>query len=174
MTLGGVGNGTTIDYIEVVANKDDGFEWFGGTVDARHLISVYCGDDAIDYDEGFRGRNQFVIVHQDPAAQAADRGGEHDGGTDPEVAMPYATPTFMNVTSVGNTGSRAITFRDNAGGHYINSIFVNYAKGIDIENLDQEQDSYKQFQDGNLQLFNNVFFNIGAGDTGADLFTITN
>ena len=173
LTLGGVGNGTTIEYIEIVANKDDGIEWFGGTVDAKHLITVYCGDDALDFDEGYRGRNQFVIVHQDPTPEAADRGGEHDGGTDPETAMPYATPTFMNVTSVGNPEKRALTFRDNAGGKYINSIFVNYAKGVDIEDLEQEQDSYQQFVTGELRLSDNVFFNIGAGDTAADIFTIT-
>lgn len=173
LTLGGVGSGTTLEYIEVVANKDDGIEWFGGTVNGKHLISAFCGDDALDYDEGYRGYNQYVVVHQDPALQAADRGGEHDGGTDPETATPYATPWFYNVTSVGNEGSRAITFRDNAGGYYVNSIFVNYAKGIDIEDLDgQNEDSYQQFVDGNLAIRNCVFFNIGAGTTAADLFTV--
>ncbi len=175
LTLGGVGSGTTIEYVEVVANRDDGIEWFGGTVNAKYLLSVFCGDDALDYDEGYRGANQFVIVHQDSALESADRGGEHDGGTDPEVAEPFATPVFLNVTSIGNAGSRAITFRDNAGGEYHNSIFSGYARGIDIENLlGQEQDSYKQFLDGNLVLTNNVFFNIEAGTTGEALFTISN
>lgn len=175
LTLGGVGSGTTIDYVEVVGNKDDGIEWFGGTVNGKHLLAVFCGDDGLDYDEGYRGQNQFVIVHQDAAADAADRGGEHDGGTDPETATPYATPVFVNVTSVGNSGSRAITFRDNAGGQYHNSIFVGYGRGIDIEDLeDQGQDSYKQWQDEILKLENNVFFNIGAGETGAELFKVSN
>jgi len=175
LTLGGVGSGTTIEYVEVISNKDDGFEWFGGTVNAKYLISAFCADDALDYDEGFRGRSQFVIVHQDPTADSADRGGEHDGGTDPEDGTPYATPVFSNVTSVGNPGSRAITFRDNAGGEYYNSIFVNYSKGIDIENIvGSTADSYKQFSDAILKLECNVFFNIDAGDTGAALFTISN
>jgi len=173
LTLGGVGSGTTIDHVEVVANKDDGIEWFGGTVNAKYLLSVFCGDDGLDYDEGYRGQNQYVIVHQDGTDGAADRGGEHDGGTDPETATPYATPHFYNVTSIGNSGSRVITFRDNAGGEYHNSIFMGYGRGIDVEDLDQEEDSYKQWQDGNLKLENNVFFNIGAGETAADLFTIT-
>jgi hypothetical protein len=174
LTLGGVGTGTLIEYVEIVANKDDGIEWFGGTVNASHLISVFCADDALDYDEGYRGTNQFVIVHQDPSSGNADRGGEHDGGTDPETATPFATPKFYNVTSIGNSGSRAITFRDNAGGEYHNSIFAGYDKGVDIEFLkDQEQHSYKQFDDNNLKLENNVFSNIGAGTTGADLFKVT-
>lgn len=175
LTLGGVGSGTTIEYVEVIGNQDDGVEWFGGTVNAKHLIVAFCGDDGLDYDEGFRGATQFVIVHQDPAPEAADRGGEHDGGTDPEVGRPYATPQYFNVTSVGNTGERALTFRDNAGGQYHNSIFVNYAKGIDIEDLvDQDQDSFQQFKDGELRLENNVFFNIGAGTTASDLFKVSN
>ncbi len=175
LTLGGVGTGTTIDYVEIIANKDDGVEWFGGTVNAKHLLAIFCGDDALDYDEGFRGQTQFVIIHQDDADDAADRGGEHDGGTDPETGTPYATPVFVNVTSIGNSGSRILTFRDNAGGEYHNSIFVNYGKGIDIEDiLDQDQDSYKQWVDGNLKIVNNVFFNIGAGTTAADLFKVSN
>ncbi len=174
LTLGGVGTGTTIDYVEVIANKDDGIEWFGGTVNCSHILSVFCADDGIDYDEGYRGNNQFVIVHQDPSSGNADRGGEHDGGTDPETAMPYATPKFFNVTSIGNPDSRALTFRDNAGGEYHNSIFSGYAKGIDIEFLeDQDQHSYKQFNDNNLKLENNVFNTIGAGTDGTSLFQVT-
>ncbi len=174
LTLGGVGSGTTIDYVEIIGNKDDGIEWFGGTVSATHLISAYCADDALDYDEGFRGLNQFVIIHQDPTSGNADRGGEHDGGTDPETGTPYATPIFFNVTSVGNSESKAITFRDNAGGEYHNSIFINYAKGIDVEYLKgQDQHTYTQFEDGNLKLENNVFFNIDAGETGEDLFKVS-
>ena len=175
MTLGGVGSGTTLEYIEIVANKDDGIEWFGGTANVKYLIAAYCGDDALDYDEGYRGKNQFIIIHQDPAASAADRGGEHDGGTSPETGTPFATPQFWNVTSSGNATSKAITFRDNAGGEYHNSIFLNYGRGIDIEDLiDQEQDCYKQFTDGNLKVANSIFFNIAAGTTGKELFTVSN
>ncbi len=173
LTLGGVGSGTTIEYVEIIGNQDDGIEWFGGTVSAKYLIAAYCADDALDYDEGYRGGNQFVIVHQDP--NDADRGGEHDGGTDPETGIPFATPVFVNVTSIGVPGSRAITFRDNAGGEYHNSIFTGYSKGIDIEDLrGSQQDSYKQWVDGNLKLTNNVFHNIIDGTTGEDLFIIKN
>ena len=163
LTLGGVGAGTTIEYVEVIGNNDDGIEWFGGTVNAKYLISAYCADDALDYDEGYRGLNQWVIVHQDP--EEADRGGEHDGGTDPETAMPYATPIFFNVTSIGAPTSRALTFRDNAGGEYHNSIFSGYNEGVDIEFLTgQDQDAYAQYEAGNLRIENCVFFNIGADE----------
>jgi len=173
LTLGGVGSGTTLEHIEIIGNQDDGIEWFGGTANAKWLISAYCADDALDYDEGYRGMNQFVIIYQDAAD--ADRGGEHDGGTSPETATPYATPKFWNVTSIGNATSKAITFRDNAGGEYHNSIFSGFGKGIDVEDIpSQTQDSYKQFTDGNLSIENCIFHNIGAGTTGTDLFTVSN
>jgi len=174
LTLGGVGNMTEIDYVEVVANEDDGVECFGGTVNLKHIIIAYCADDSYDYDEGYTGYNQFVIIHQDPTSGNADRGGEHDGGTDPETAMPYAIPVFYNVTSVGNPSARALTFRDNAGGKYYNSIFVNYGKGVDIEDItSQAQDSYKQFEDNNLRIENCLFFNIAAGTSAANIFTVS-
>jgi hypothetical protein len=174
LTLGGVGSATVVDYVEVVGNSDDAVECFGGAVNLRHLILAYCADDAYDYDEGYTGNNQFVIIHQDPTSGNADRGGEHDGGTDPETAMPYAIPVFYNVTSVGNPASRALTFRDNAGGKYFNSIFVGYNKGVDIEDISsQSQDSYKQFEDGNLRIENCLFFNITAGSNPQNIFTVT-
>ncbi len=162
LTFGGVGSGTTIEYVEVIANKDDGFEWFGGTVNTKYLISALCGDDAFDYDEGYRGVNQFWFVYQDAEG---DRGGEHDGGTDPEIAEPYATPTIYNATFQGNGENKAITMRDNAGGYYYNSIFSNYSSGIDIEILDSESIesySFKQLEAQNLIFANNIFTDIPA------------
>jgi len=181
ITLGGVGSGTIIDYVEVIANADDGIEFFGGTPQVKHAVVSYCGDDSFDYDEGFRGQGQFWLVVQDE--DNGDRIGEHDGGTDPETAEPYATPYIYNATYIGRgeaAGKRTITFRDNAGGFYRNSIFLNQAKGIDIENLASADDSYTRFEEGKLKLESNLFYNI-AGQTdgtdtdanGAALFTIS-
>ncbi len=171
LTLGGVGNGTTINHVEVISNSDDGVEFFGGTADTKHMLVAYCGDDNFDYDEGFRGRGQFWAVVQ--ADDDGDRGGEHDGGTEPETATPYATPVIFNATYFGNGEGRALTFRDNAGGEYHNSVFVNWDKGVDVELLSTSQDSFKQFEDGNLALAGNAFWNISAGDSGSDLFTVS-
>lgn len=165
LTMGSVGNGTTVEYIEVLANVDDGIEWFGGTVNGKYLITTYCGDDALDYDEGYSGKNQFVCILQ--SQNAGDRGGEHDGGTDPEDGTPYATPKFYNVTSWGRNTSRTITFRDNAGGEYHNSIFLNYADGIDIEDLESGQDSKTRLDEGDLKIMNNIF-DIAAADLFLD------
>lgn len=173
LTLGGIGSGTIIEYVEVIANKDDGVEFFGGQPRLKHILVVYCGDDSFDYDEGYRGLGQFWCAIQD--VNDGDRLGEHDGGTNPETGQPYAIPNIYNATYIGrgaDAGKRVITFRDNAGGHYSNSLFVEQAKGIDIENLESAQDSYKQFADGNLVLNNNVFWNVSDG-TGAGIFKIS-
>lgn len=64
ITICGVGNGFTFEHCEVYQNKDDGFEWFGGKHDTRHLFSSANQDDAFDGDEGFRGNHQFWTVIQ--------------------------------------------------------------------------------------------------------------
>ena len=174
LTLGAVGSGTTIEYIEVFANQDDGIEWFGGTVNTKWLSVAFCGDDSFDYDEGFRGLGQFWFTIQD---DEGDRGGEHDGGTDPEVGEPIAKPIIYNATYLGadnpDDGSRTITMRDNAAGQYWNSIFADFDKGIDIELLESGTHSYDRFLDEDLAFVENIFFNINAGTEAADLFTIS-
>jgi hypothetical protein len=173
LTLGGVGSGTTIEYVEIIANQDDGIEFFGGKPIVKHAVTAFCGDDAFDYDEGFRGYGQYWVAIQEP--DNGDRGGEHDGGTTPEDGTPYAHPYIYNATYVGRgaaAGKRAITFRDNAGGEYHNSIFYNWAKGVDIEMLSSGEDSYKRFKAGELKLENNVFYQV-ADDTPEGIFKVS-
>ncbi len=153
LTLGGVGSGTTIDYVEVYANSDDGIEFFGGTAQVKHALVAHTGDDSYDYDEGFRGKGQFWV-----SLNAGDRNGEHDGGTDPETATPYATPTIYNATYIG--GAKGVTFRDNAGGKYVNSIFSDMGKGIDIEDLTSGEDSKSRLDAGDLVLDGNVMVGV--------------
>ena len=141
LTMGALGSGTTIEFVEVFANLDDGFEWFGGTVNTKYLISAFVGDDGFDYDEGFRGKGQFWFnIHGDDDAGS---GGEHDGGTDPETGTPFAIPEVYNATYIGSgaestllSNDFALTIDDNAGGKYFNSIFTDFAgAGITIEDF---------------------------------------
>ncbi|MCT4622590.1 MAG: hypothetical protein N4A46_03120 [Schleiferiaceae bacterium] len=158
LTLGGVGNATNINHVEVIANADDGIECFGGVAPIKHAVITNVGDDAFDYDEGYRGNVQYLLIYH-----AGDRGGEHDGGTSPEDGTPFATPTFANVTSIGRgvaAGKRTITFRDNAGGFYWNSIFTEYGKGIDIEDLGSGEHSLARLNAGDLMLMHNLFENV--------------
>jgi hypothetical protein len=162
LSMGGVGNGTTIEYIEVIANKDDGFEWFGGTADTKHLLASYCGDDSYDYDEGFSGKGQFWATIQ--SEDVGGRLGEHDGGTgDDEAAEPYAKPEIYNATYVGN-GNDLITFRDNAGGTYANSLFVNTGEGLEVEYRDDKHSSYQMLTEGHLVIKDNVFHKVAGSN----------
>ncbi len=154
LTLGAVGNGTTIDYVEVIANKDDGVEFFGGTVNTKHLVITNCGDDSFDTDEGYNGKNQFWVTFQD---EEGDNGGEHDGGpADCLLCQPYSNFQVYNATFVGNTKTRAIRVRENSAASYYNSIFVNYDKGFEINGAE----SLAQYNNGLLKFNNNVLFNI--------------
>ncbi len=86
ITLGGVGDGTLFEHIEVYMNFDDGIEWFGGTVDGCYLHVAFVGDDAFDVDQGYTGVNQFVLGimaffqgNGDTFNTNGDEGGEWDG-----------------------------------------------------------------------------------------------
>lgn len=138
LTLGGVGSGTTIDYIEVFANKDDGIEFFGGTVNASHLVLAFGNDDGLDFDQGYRGSVQFVFsIQTDISSDRGDKGIEWDGATSPLTATPKASVTVANGTFIGIGGSgaanTAVNIRDNVEAKLYNSIFVNFAKGLHIE-----------------------------------------
>jgi len=180
LTLGAVGRGTIIEYVESFASDDDGFEWFGGTVDAKYLVSAFNNDDAYDWDEGFNGRGQFWFAIQ--GTDAAGRMAEMDGAIGDEQGEPYTMPVLMNATYLGdgvnnpNTvagdGSQGLIFRDNTGGTYGNSIFGDFkgqagAPAITIEDVSDAaaQDSRARLEAGDLKLINNFWFDFAAGTT---------
>ena len=174
LTLGGVGAGTTIEYIEVWSNLDDGIEWFGGTAQAKYLVSSWIGDDALDYDEGFTGKVQYAFILSNSANVKDDSwGGEHDGGVgNNEGIEPYALPEFYNVTYMGDEGLLgALLLRDNAGGEYHNSIFMNYENGVSLEVRTDMESSYDRLVAGDLKLENNIWYNVADG-TPANIFAI--
>ena len=180
LTMGAVGSATTIEYVEVFANADDGFEWFGGTVNAKYLVSAFNDDDAFDWDEGYRGKLQFLFTVQDPSV--GNHAFESDGGTTPEDGTPYAIPTIYNYTAIGsgatatNSNSIGPIFRDNTGGKVFNSIFHDfrgYAWRIETESA-QAQDSAKRLAAGDIVIASNMFGTFGAGTTDAQLFISPN
>lgn len=144
LTMGAVGSGTTIEYVEVYANDDDGFEWFGGTVNCKYLISAYVDDDDFDLDEGYAGQVQFAFSVKDTLV-GGGRTFEWDGGVgetggDGRVwslqnDAPFADATFSNVTAIGpgndargasagGDGDQFFIFRDNTYGDVYNMIAV--------------------------------------------------
>ncbi|MEO6245585.1 MAG: hypothetical protein ABIQ12_09120 [Opitutaceae bacterium] len=180
LSLGAVGRGTTIEYVEAYAANDDGFEFFGGTVNTKHLISAFNDDDNFDWDESFRGKGQFWF-----AIGAPDKGNqamEMDGGTTPEDGTPYAIPELYNLTLIGSGAtsgqslSQGLIFRDNSGGKLYNAIihdYFGYACRIETESA-QSQDSAKRLAAGDLLIANSIFGTFGAGTTDAQLFLSPN
>lgn len=170
LTMGGVGSGTTIEYVEVFANLDDGFEWFGGTVHAKNLVAAYCGDDSFDWDTGFRGTGQFWFAVQ--GTDAAGRGGELDGFdlTTDENADEFSDAVVSNATFIGSGASAspeggndyALRIRNGGAGEWYNSIFTAYPDlGVRIDADDGSDDRWSA---GDITLRTNVFFDYGAGD----------
>ncbi|MBP6827446.1 MAG: hypothetical protein KA165_12870, partial [Saprospiraceae bacterium] len=106
ITMGAVGSGTTIDYVQVAYSGDDAFEWFGGTVNAKHLIAYRALDDDFDTDNGYSGKIQFAVSIRDPqvADVSGSNGFESDNDATGDEAAPKTAPTFSNVTVVGPSG----------------------------------------------------------------------
>ncbi|MES0874361.1 hypothetical protein [Sinimarinibacterium thermocellulolyticum] len=107
LTLQGVGHGTEIHHIQIHNNQDDGVEWFGGTVNVTHLLLTGNDDDAIDYDEGWRGNVQYALVIQQPSIQAAGndpRGIE--AGSDDDKYVPQTSGALANLTIIGIAGNQ--------------------------------------------------------------------
>jgi hypothetical protein len=156
LTLGAVGSGTVIDFVEVIGNLDDGIEFFGGSVGVKHSVVTYCGDDSYDYDEGYNGNGQFWLAIQDYTT--GDRCAEQDGSVDQEGGSNaiQSQPVIYNATYLSKKGEIMI-FRDHSGGTYANSIFVNGSAGVRIEQRSDKGSSYDMLLNGLLVIKNNVF-----------------
>jgi hypothetical protein len=105
LTLAGVGRGTIIDHVQVRETSDDCFEFFGGTVDARYLICDAPGDDGFDWDYGYTGRLQFLLLRDDPARPDATNGLEGDNDPMGTAHEPRSAPVIYNATLCGNGGA---------------------------------------------------------------------
>lgn len=150
ITFGGVGSGTTVDYVQVSYANDDSFEWFGGTVNCSHLIAYKGLDDDFDTDNGFAGKIQFGIAVRD--SQIADVSGsnafESDNDANGSSLTPQTSATFSNMTIIGpvnstsastNVGTinslfqNALQIRRNSSISVFNSVFTGYPVGLFID-----------------------------------------
>jgi len=128
LTLGGVGSGTEISFIEVVANVDDGIEFFGGTVNASNLFVWACGDDHFDIDQAYSGTiNNAMSVH----GSATDHALEIDG---PEGSL-QGKFTLQNVTLLSDPafGGEIADYRSNAQGVTNNVLVAGFPAASDVE-----------------------------------------
>ena len=129
LTLGGVGNGTEIDFIEIFANQDDGIEFFGGSVNVTHAVVSFVGDDSYDMDESWSGYIQFALALQGEGNGQGDSAIEYDG-TEETDQDPNATGRIYNGTFIGagagaaNSKSQGLVLKNNGNAQIFNSIFV--------------------------------------------------
>ena len=176
LTMGAVGTGTTVSFVEVIANQDDGIELFGGAPRIDHFIVAYCGDDAYDLDHGTRAYGQFLVTVQDTASWG-ECFGEHDGGSGSgEESAFIAHTVFSNATFLGNTGGgdatkKAFVLRDNWSGEYHNSIFYDTPIGIYLEWRDDKTNCYDRLMADEIAFKNNIFASV-ADNTAESICVI--
>jgi hypothetical protein len=138
LAIQGVGAGTTISYLQIHYNKDDGIEPFGGTVSVDHLVVTGIGDDSVDGTDGYRGFMQFIVGQQRGAD--ADQGFEISNNGDTGDATPKSTAVIANATMIG--GSDVTVTGDIAGA---------------------ESDDAIQMREGtNYRVYNSIFQGFGS------------
>ncbi len=165
LTMGGVGRGTKIEYVQVSNSNDDSFEWFGGNVDAKYLIAINGTDDDFDTDFGYTGRIQFAFSKRDANlwdAAGQSNGFESDNDATPTTQSPLTNPVFSNVTLVGPQSDTTVALpagnkfeygaviRRNTRLSFHNSIIMGFPFGLSLRN-----DSTAAYAlQGNLQIRN--------------------
>lgn len=171
LSLYSVGSGTTLDHIQVYKCTDDGFEWFGGNVSAKYLVSMFNDDDSFDMDEGWVGNGQFWLAVQ---ADNADNGFESDGvktlGSGNET-----NPTLYNITLVGHG---AIEGGDDNNGMYLKEEFNGDLNNMIIADFGGFNwlvaDDTDSFYNDGLSFDNMIVFNNLSGWDGNDGTTYAN
>jgi len=188
LTFGSVGKQTRVDYVQVSFSGDDSFEWFGGTVDCKHLIAYRGLDDDFDTDFGYRGRVQFGLIVRDPNLSDAigdSNSFESDNDANGSGAMPQTAAIFSNITTVGPLGDgtavwpgdekfeKAFRVRRNSGISVFNSLVTGWQKGLSVEGASTEDN----FTTNDSAVFaNNILVEIPSGSnavTAANSFYST-
>ncbi|MHA7634708.1 hypothetical protein [Corallococcus sp. M7] len=139
LTTGACGSATDIDYVQVHKGADDGVEMFGGTAGLKHIVISQPDDDGLDYDLGWRGKVQFLVVQQN--ATVGNRAIEASGNKNDNVAQPHSVPEIWNATFFGSgrpagtaPAQEGLVFNTGAGGLLRNVIVANFAdSAIDVD-----------------------------------------
>jgi hypothetical protein len=134
----GVGDGTVVDYVQVHANEDDGMEFFGGTVNAKHLVLTNIKDDSLDWTHGWNGKVQYLVIKQDPdAINDKERGIEADNYELNNDASPRSQPMIANGVFIGapsdNKTTTGMVLRRGTGANFTNMIVTGFEKCLDID-----------------------------------------
>jgi hypothetical protein len=166
LTLGGCGSATELDFIQSHLGKDDGVEFFGGTANIKHLLVTQAADDSLDYDQGWRGNAQFIVIQQ--SASVGDKGIEGDNLKGVIDSTPRSRPTIFNASIIGsgaNAEQAGLKIRVGAGLVLKNSIVANFQAGaIDLDGATVPA----LVADSTLDFSNIDFFGNGADQFPAD------
>jgi len=161
-TFNGVGSGTTVAYVQAYECADDGFEFFGGTVNVKYAVSSKAGDDSFDWTFGWRGKGQFWVIEQ--SSVESDRGIEGDNNSSDRGATPTSNPTITNITMLGandDGDNQAMKLREGTKGLIYNAICVGFPKrGVQVEH----DETLANMVNGDLLVANSVVFLEGAAD----------
>jgi trimeric autotransporter adhesin len=156
ISLGGVGSGTVIDYVQVHNSSDDGIEFFGGTVNAKHLVLTGEDDDSLDTDNGYNGSLQYVVVKQRAA------GGDNMVEASSVAGItPASNAKVSNFTFVGDAGGNAFRLNTGTIGTYVNGVVTETAECFRWE--DSAGNGVAGYQAGVDPAFNSVLFDCAAG-----------
>jgi len=156
ITLGGVGTGTTIDYVQVHNSSDDGIEFFGGTVNAKHLVLTGEDDDSLDTDNGYNGNLQYIVVKQRAA------GGDNMVEASSVAGItPASNANVSNFTFLGDAGGNAFRLNTGTIGTYVNGVVTETAECFRWE--DSAGNGVAGYQAGVDPAFNSVLFDCAGG-----------
>lgn len=166
LTLGGCGSTTELDFIQSHLGKDDGVEFFGGTANIKHLLVTQAADDSLDFDQGWRGNAQFIVIQQ--SASVGDKGIEGDNLKGVIDSTPRSRPTIFNASIIGsgaNAEQAGLKIRVGAGLVLKNSIVANFQAGA----IDLDGGTVPALvADSTLDFSNIAFFGNGADQFPAD------
>ncbi len=173
ITFYSCGTGTTVEYVQTHIGLDDGFEWFGGGFDAKHLVATGAGDDSLDMDQGFAGKVQYVLLQQDPSV--GNYGFEWSNQDVNIDASPRSNPQVSNVTFIGTgptnpTKSSAIKLKEGTAAEIYNSVFTqSYNAQVDLT----EPSTETQANNGAIKIQNCLFFENSLKDGGASNYVVS-
>ena len=152
LSLYGVGNGTSISYIQCIDGSDDGIEFFGGSVNIDHCVVVDCTDDSFDWTEGWNGKGEYLVAYQsDPSCDCLF---ECDNNGKAVEATPVSNPVLDHVTLVGNNSTeakRGIRLRAGTHASFSNTLVTGKPNPITLET----EQTVKSFVSGESK-FSNV------------------
>lgn len=157
LTLAGCGTATQVDYVQVHLGLDDGVEIFGGTVNVSHIVISQPDDDALDWDRGWAGKGQFIVIQQ--RLGRGDKAIEADNNNNNNELLPRSAPELWNLTMIGADGAASdpqggMHLRRGTAGKVNNAVVMGFTRfAVDVDG----SSSVAQFNGGALTVKNTYF-----------------